>query len=227
MQDLIQQERLEMEVLNRLQSGRLLEPLGFVGGTMLRLCHGLNRYSVDLDFWFTRDADYHSFYEKCREYLAAGYRLKDAANKFHTILFELSAPGYPRSLKIEIRKEKKKYRFTDVIAYSRHSDLQVLVRALSLEDMLTEKLKALTGRKEIRDAFDLEFILRRGVALKAEPKILRAAARVVTSFPERDYRVKLGSLLEAQDRRYYRENNFKYLTAMIQEKLKSQMPGPE
>ena len=42
----------EIEVLDKLNSAKLLDPLVFGGDTMLRLCHELNRYSVDLDFWF-------------------------------------------------------------------------------------------------------------------------------------------------------------------------------
>ncbi len=48
-------EVFEIEVLDRLQRARVLENLVFGGGTMLRLCHELNRYSVDMDFWFIRD----------------------------------------------------------------------------------------------------------------------------------------------------------------------------
>ena len=47
-------ERFEIEALEVLNSAKLLEPLLFGGGTMLRLCHGLNRYSVDLDFYFKK-----------------------------------------------------------------------------------------------------------------------------------------------------------------------------
>ena len=54
MQDLIKQEQFELEVLDRLKSGRFLDRLVFGGGTMLRLCFGLDRYSVDLDFWLLR-----------------------------------------------------------------------------------------------------------------------------------------------------------------------------
>ncbi|MCX7991875.1 MAG: nucleotidyl transferase AbiEii/AbiGii toxin family protein, partial [Proteobacteria bacterium] len=49
MQDLVKQEHFEIEVLDRLKSGKLLDSLIFTGGTMLRLCYGLNRFSVDLD----------------------------------------------------------------------------------------------------------------------------------------------------------------------------------
>lgn len=49
-------EQFELEILSRMQSGRLLDALVFTGGAMLRLCHGLDRYSVDLDFWAARAA---------------------------------------------------------------------------------------------------------------------------------------------------------------------------
>ncbi len=57
MQDLIKQEQFEIEVLDRLKSGKFLDKLVFTGGTMLRLCYGLNRFSVDLDFRVYKEID--------------------------------------------------------------------------------------------------------------------------------------------------------------------------
>ena len=54
MDELKRHEIFEMEVLEKLNSGKFLEPLVFGGGTMLRLCYELDRYSVDLDFWFVK-----------------------------------------------------------------------------------------------------------------------------------------------------------------------------
>jgi predicted nucleotidyltransferase component of viral defense system len=48
-------ENFEIEVLEKLKNARLLDSLVFGGGTMLRLCHELKRYSVDLDFWRIKD----------------------------------------------------------------------------------------------------------------------------------------------------------------------------
>jgi hypothetical protein len=59
------QERFEIEVLQKLKSRHLLNALAFGGGTMLRLCHGLNRYSADLDFWFIKKTDHTGFQKKC------------------------------------------------------------------------------------------------------------------------------------------------------------------
>ena len=82
------QERFELEVLDRLNSGKFLTQLVFGGGTMLRLCHGLNRFSVDLDFWVIRDLKPECF-ENMKTYLGKYYDIKDSAEKFYTILFEL------------------------------------------------------------------------------------------------------------------------------------------
>ena len=54
MDTLRQHEVFEIEVLDKMKSAKVLEQLVFGGGSMLRLCHELNRYSVDLDFWFTK-----------------------------------------------------------------------------------------------------------------------------------------------------------------------------
>ena len=48
-------EIFEIEVLEKMKSTKILDPLVFGGGTMLRLCHELGRYSVDLDFWFIKE----------------------------------------------------------------------------------------------------------------------------------------------------------------------------
>ncbi|MCK7512410.1 MAG: nucleotidyl transferase AbiEii/AbiGii toxin family protein [Desulfobacterales bacterium] len=60
-------EAFEIEVLDKLNSAKLLDPLVFGGGTMLRLCHELNRYSVDLDFWFITKDRAKAFFDKLAE----------------------------------------------------------------------------------------------------------------------------------------------------------------
>ena len=57
MQALQDLEVFEIEVLELLNSIKILDKLYFGGGTMLRLCHNLNRYSTDLDFWLDKKED--------------------------------------------------------------------------------------------------------------------------------------------------------------------------
>jgi predicted nucleotidyltransferase component of viral defense system len=214
MQDLIMQERFELEVLDRLNSGKFLMQIVFGGGTMLRLCHGLERFSVDLDFWVIKDLEL-EFFENMKAYLAKHYDIKDSAKKFYTILFELKSPAYPRSLKLEIRREIKYIHTEQVIAYSKYANTQVFLKAVSLSDMMESKLEAFLDRQEIRDVFDMEFLFKRGVSLEASVDTLREVLGLINAFPRRDYTVKLGSLLEKEQRKYYSVENFKVLKGAL------------
>lgn len=204
------QERFELEVLDRLNSGKFLTQIIFGGGTMLRLCHGLERFSVDLDFWVIKDLG-PEFFENMKGYLAKHYDIKDSAEKFYTIVFELRSPDYPRSLKLEIRRKVKKINVEQVIAYSKYANTQVFLKAVSLSDMMESKFEAFLDRQEIRDVFDMEFLFKRGVPLEASVDRIREVLRLINAFPRRDYTVKLGSLLEKEQRKYYSAENFKIL----------------
>jgi predicted nucleotidyltransferase component of viral defense system len=218
MRDLIQHEQFELEVLERLQGGRFLADLIFGGGTMLRLCHGLERYSVDLDFWVEKDLDWGKLCRRMEKYLGQFYTLVDSANKHFTILFELKSPQYPRALKIEIRKEKRKIKTETSIAFSPNAQVQVLVKTVALEDMMKSKIEAFLDRKEIRDAYDIEFMLKRGIALDAENEILDKLLVGLARLGKKDFSVKLGSLLNAPQRKYYQENGFRILESALRDK---------
>jgi predicted nucleotidyltransferase component of viral defense system len=218
MQDLIAQERFEMEVLDRLNSGRFLRFFIFCGGTMLRLCHGLDRFSVDLDFWMTKPEEGERIFKDLGAFLSKFYSLKDEANKFYTLIFELRSPNYPRSLKIEIRKESRKPETEQAIAYSPYSLRQVLLCTVTLPEMMAQKTAAFLDRGEIRDAYDMEFLVTRGIAPVRDRGIVDEVLRRIQGFTQRDYAVKLGSLLESGKRQYYREHHFRILMAALQGK---------
>ena len=215
MQDLIEQERFEMEVLDRLNSGRLLRRLIFCGGTMLRICHGLDRYSVDLDFRILHPHEAGDLFKTLLNHLSRHYQIKDAADTVHTLLYELGSPAYPRSLKIEIRKESEKVKSEQAIAFSPHSTRQVLLRVMTLKAMMASKIIAFLDRGEIRDAFDMEFLVKKGILPDVAPETLREILRRIDLLTPRDYSVKLGSLLEAETRSFYRQKNFAILKAAL------------
>lgn len=217
MRDLEKQERFELEVLDRMNSGRFLNRLVLGGGTMLRLCYGLDRFSVDIEFWVIKEIDMKRLFEDLLGYLAQHYELKDSANKFYTLLFEIKSGNFPRSLKIEIRKETRKIKTEQMIAYSPYSNVQVLVKAVSLQDMMKAKIAAFLDRNEIRDVFDMEFLLRKGISPDVSPDDAGRILKRIDSLTKKDYTVKLGSLLEAKLRRYYVSENFKVLKAVLQE----------
>lgn len=215
MEDLVKQEIFEIEVLERLKNAKLLEPLVFIGGTMLRLCHELNRYSVDMDFWFVNNFDTEAYFHKMKNILEKNYTITDSMNMFFTIIFEIKSPNYPRRLKIEIRKKIQHNNYEERIAFSRYTSGQILVKVLTLEEMMKNKILAFLQRKEIRDCYDIEFLLRRGIPLNAPKNDLRKMVKIIKTFKPNDYKVTLGSVLEPEIRHYYTQNNFAFLMSKI------------
>jgi hypothetical protein len=222
MQELQTLEQFEMETLDAMNRIRVLEKLHFGGGTMLRLCHGLNRYSTDMDFWLKPEEDAKVLFKKIRVALSGSFTLRDAENKRNTLLFEIQAQKNKRSLKIEIRKNQTGFRSEKKITFSRFSNLQVAVKGLTLEQMMINKVAAFNSRKLIRDCFDIEFLLLRGVALNAKPEELEKMASTIERFTIKDYKITLGSLLDPKDRALVAQNRFMLLREEIIRKSRAE-----
>ena len=205
-------EGFEMAMLQWLGSKRILGYLAFGGGTMLRGCHELPRYSLDMDFWFFKETDFSQFYRRLSDVLSKEHDVTDSQNKYHSILFEIRrAKGTPR-LKIEIRKELASSGTTEEkIAFSPHFPTQMLIRGFTLTQMFRNKVAALVDRGEIRDAFDLEFLARKGITLDLSKEEKKEVLIRLRGFKKRDFDVKLGSVLLPELRDYYRRHRFRYL----------------
>ncbi len=217
-----QHEIFEIQALDKLHRARALEPLVFGGGTMLRLCHDLPRYSVDLDFWFIKTVKEDEYFFKLRRLLGEDYEITDAEIKHYIIIFELRSPLYPKRLKIEIRRKILDWDYQEKIAFSRFSTFQVVVKAHTLEQTMKNKVAAFLDRAEIRDCFDIEFLLRRGVELPSlDTESKSKFQNKLKGLKEVDFKVKLGSILEENVRKYYVSQGFAYL----QEKLNAERLG--
>ncbi|MEW6195240.1 MAG: nucleotidyl transferase AbiEii/AbiGii toxin family protein [Bacteroidota bacterium] len=219
MQHLQDLEIFEIEILELLNSNKILDKLFFGGGTMLRLCHNLNRYSTDLDFWLDIGTDSKEIFKRIRLSLEKNYIITDAANKNNTLLFEIKSEKVKRNLKIEVRKEQSNFEWEKKIAFSTFTNKQVMVNALTLKQMMKNKISAAVSRKIIRDFFDIEFLFKRGVEIIATQDELRQLLMIISSFKIRDYKVTLGSVLEEKERNYYSENELKLLVEEIHRKL--------
>lgn len=219
MQDLQNLEIFEIEVLDLLNSKKILDQLYFGGGTMMRLCHNLNRYSTDLDFWIFNNTGSTSVYKTVKDILLQNYKITDAANKKNTLLFEFRSLNIKRSLKIEIRKEQKNFDWERKIAFSKFTNKQVMIKGLTLNQMMKNKTEALISRKIIRDCFDIDFLITRGINLPKDKKTLEAILQIIDSFKDRDYKVTLGSVLDEKDRKYYAQNKFRLLREEIRHNL--------
>ena len=216
-------EVFQIEALDKMKSAKVLEPLVFGGGTMLRLCHELNRYSVDLDFWFVKGVSQKAHFHTMLRAFETDYEITDSQMKRFSLLIELRSASYPKRLNIEIRRESKDCDYQEKIAFSRFSTRQVVVRAHTLDQTMKNKTEAFLDRGEIRDCYDIEFMLRRGIELPLlADKQLLALQKKLARFKERDFKVKLGSILESNVRDYYATHRFGYL----EEKLTSMLSKP-
>lgn len=218
MKEFEKHEVYEIETLELLNSTRLLEPLVFGGGTMLRLCFDLKRYSVDLDFWIVKSIDESKYFEKLKTTLSKKNELTDSQNEHFSLLCEVRSPNYPKRLKIEIRKKVLEIDYQQNIAYSKFSNKQVPVRTHTLEQSMLNKVSALIDRNEIRDAFDIEFLLRRGIKFPQISNLeLETIINRIKNYKARDFKVTLGSVIEKDLKEYYIQNRFQLLESTIQE----------
>ena len=220
MRDLQDLEIFEIELLDLLRRIGILDSLHFGGGTMLRLCHNLNRFSTDLDFWLKAGIDAKTIFKRISLPLNEKYSVVDAANKRHTILFEIRSPASHRSLKLEIRKNESRYDTERKIAFSKYTSMQVMVHGLTLRQMMQNKIEALLSRKLIRDCFDIEFLFMRGMELPSDQKILAQMLEIIESFRDLDYRVTLGSILLDADRKVTSLRRFNLLREEITARLR-------
>jgi predicted nucleotidyltransferase component of viral defense system len=189
----------------------------------------LPRYSVDLDFYLIEGKSFEAAFKGLKKELAEdGYDVTDFQEKYFTYLIEVRKTGYPRRLKLEIRKRPLgKISTTQNIAYSKYSpNLQLRLVTLTLEQMFKNKIEAFLSRGEIRDAFDLEFLFRRGAgSFNDMPKeTLEEVAKRLDSFKNVDFSNKLGNLLGPEDRKFYEKNRFAFLRSAIMAEINKSPP---
>lgn len=215
MDTLKKHEVFEIEVLEALKNEKLLESVVFGGGTMLRLCYELNRYSADLDFWIAKKINPAVYFNKLQGFLIGRYELTDAKIKFNSLLLEIRSKDYPKRLKIEIRKGVKNCDMEERIAFSKYSLKQVILKVHTLKQTMKNKIEAALDRGEIRDFFDLEFLLRRGIPMEISKQQKNSLKVKIGKFKDRDFKVILGSILDTDMRQYYIKNKFNFLNEKL------------
>jgi hypothetical protein len=88
----------------------------------------------------------------------------------------------------------------------------VLLKTHTLEQTMKNKIAAFLARGEIRDCFDIEFMLRRGVDITFMDKEQYIAfQKKLDRLKDLDFKVKLGSILEDDVRKYYVTQRFRFL----------------
>lgn len=164
-------EYLQTLLLNRISKSGFAKELVFIGGTSLRFCHGLDRFSEDLDFdYFGTDRDLlRDRFEVIgrqlsREGLACSvvhdFRKND---NFCKMLFpdihkhyDLKDPRKKVWVKIDIQKNHTSYE--KQLHYVNRFGQYFTVYLPEINILLSMKAIALTQRAKARDMYDFSFL---------------------------------------------------------------------
>ena len=179
-------EVMQQVALSGLAKGGFFDKAAFYGGTCLRIFHGLNRFSEDMDFSLLApmsDFDFRPYFDSIEEeFAAAGQKvtialkkktkvtpIQSAFLKSDTALFNLSLErGRVINIKLEVDT-------TTPLDFATEDKLLLLprsfyVRCFTLPCLFAGKMHALLfrtwkNRVKGRDWYDFEWYVRKGVPL--------------------------------------------------------------
>lgn len=160
-------EEAELIFLKGLFESSLSDKLVFKGGTALRLIYESPRFSEDLDFSLIDKIEPDEFKEVITQIAKSDERfsVRDLASKYYTYLAEIRVKEPWQDMvfpvKLEISKRilnEKKESYIVSLARSAVTNISVMVKSFTLEQMLRDKLRAIGERKMPRDIFDIWFI---------------------------------------------------------------------
>lgn len=197
--------------------------LGFKGGTMLYFFHGLDRFSVDLDFDLLQGADEKTVREGVREILQNFGTVKDDFLKKNTIFFLLDYGHKEQNIKVEISRKSfsgNRYEIRNFYGLD--------VRTLSLEDSFAHKLAAATERKALanRDFYDIYFLLKNNAAFNEEIIQFRTGKSgaeylsflrsfIETHLSQKTVLANIGELIDAKQKAWVKQHLKEDLLALI------------
>jgi predicted nucleotidyltransferase component of viral defense system len=170
----ILREYLQFRILEIVFDGPYANKLAFLGGTCLRIVHGNQRFSEDLDFDnfglseanFTEVSDHIE-----RELLREGYVVetrmvtKGAYHcyiKFPGLLFEQGLSGYVEErILIQLDTEPQEFDFEPELFVLNRFDVFSRIRVTPKELLMAQKCYAILNRQRNkgRDFFDLVFLM--------------------------------------------------------------------
>lgn len=138
----------------------------FKGGTALYKLYNLPRFSEDLDFSITTEAEKEDIEKIIREIIEKDiFTIKSIKKAYNTILIKLACKGIItkyNTLRIDINLKNKLLRNFEVKNYiPQYIDINPFaIRVLNLEEIISEKIHALFTRQKARDLFDMFYLLR-------------------------------------------------------------------
>lgn len=167
-------EYLQYEILKILFRSKYGPKFTFLGGTCLRICYQIPRFSEDLDFDNVELSkkefeDAAAIIQKGLEALGYTVTIRFAYKgafhchiKFPALLYHYELSGHKEAkLLIKLDTEKQHYEYKREIVSLNKFGVQTDIRAVPLSLLGSQKIAAIMGRKRAkgRDYFDLRFIL--------------------------------------------------------------------
>ncbi|MAY42514.1 MULTISPECIES: nucleotidyl transferase AbiEii/AbiGii toxin family protein [unclassified Neptuniibacter] len=149
-------QKQHVEVMARIAQKFSDSPMILKGGTALMLCHGLDRYSEDLDFDSTVPINPESRMKDAFHGISINLesikKTKDTQTTKRWML-EYSGPEGKGRLKFEVSYRASQI---DEQAYTTINDIKVY----HAQELISQKLNAAENRSKIRDLFDLGYLAR-------------------------------------------------------------------
>ncbi len=167
-------EYLQCKILELIFESRFAQKFAFLGGTCLRIVHGNQRFSEDLDFdnFNLSENDFEAVSDLIRTGLERqGYRveIKNVIRgafhcyiRFPGILFETGLSGHQEArILINLDTEPQGFDFEPNLLYLNRFDVFTGIRTTPLDLLLSQKFLAMTNRRQPkgRDFFDAVFLL--------------------------------------------------------------------
>lgn len=153
------------QILKDIYSDTMIAPfLGFKGGTAALMFHGLDRFSLDLDFDLLDESAEEVVFERVVDIVENYGKLRESNRKRFGIFFVLSYEDKARHIKVEINRRQFGSRY-EIKTY-----LGVSMLVMVPEDLFAHKLMAMHERigKTSRDIYDVWFFLHHRLPIHRE-----------------------------------------------------------
>jgi predicted nucleotidyltransferase component of viral defense system len=175
----ILREYLQCRILEIVFDGPHAEKLAFLGGTCLRLVHGNQRFSEDLDFdnFGLTEKEFAEVSDNIKNELTReGYEVETKQVtrgayhcylKFPKLLFEQGLSGhYEERILIQLDSEAQNYEFEPEWVVLNRFDVFSRIRVTPIDLLMAQKCYAILNRprNKGRDFFDLVFLMGMDVA---------------------------------------------------------------
>jgi predicted nucleotidyltransferase component of viral defense system len=155
--DIATHKTILFQILKDIYSDTNVSPfLGFKGGTAALMFHGLDRFSVDLDFDLLGENQEEYVFSRSIEIVKRYGTIKETRRKRFSLFILVSYEDKARHIKVEINRRQYGSRY-EIKTY-----LGVSMQVMVVEDMFAHKLMAMYERieKTSRDIYDVWFFLK-------------------------------------------------------------------